>query len=84
MNCRRGCGACCIAISISSPIPGMPEGKPSGVRCIHLDANNDCQLFGSLKRPDICGKFQAVEWVCGSNRVEATGLIYELENLTRK
>ncbi|MDP3170542.1 MAG: YkgJ family cysteine cluster protein, partial [Polaromonas sp.] len=24
MNCRPGCGACCIAPSISSPIPGMP------------------------------------------------------------
>lgn len=26
-ECRPGCGACCIAPSISSPIPGMPEGK---------------------------------------------------------
>jgi Fe-S-cluster containining protein len=32
MNCRLGCGACCIAPSISSPIPGMPQGKPAGVR----------------------------------------------------
>ncbi|MGI5837047.1 MAG: YkgJ family cysteine cluster protein, partial [Chloroflexota bacterium] len=24
MKCRIGCGACCIAISISSPVPGMP------------------------------------------------------------
>ncbi|MDW3636530.1 YkgJ family cysteine cluster protein, partial [Vibrio sp. Vb0667] len=24
MDCRLGCGACCIAPSISSPIPGMP------------------------------------------------------------
>ncbi|MDM6904545.1 YkgJ family cysteine cluster protein, partial [Enterobacter hormaechei] len=24
MNCRIDCGACCIAPSISSPIPGMP------------------------------------------------------------
>ncbi|MGR5456700.1 YkgJ family cysteine cluster protein, partial [Vibrio alfacsensis] len=30
MDCRLGCGACCIAPSISSPIPGMPNGKPSG------------------------------------------------------
>ncbi|MCC6439509.1 MAG: YkgJ family cysteine cluster protein, partial [Rhodanobacteraceae bacterium] len=26
MSCRSGCGACCIAPSISSPIPGMPNG----------------------------------------------------------
>lgn len=30
-ECRPGCGACCIAPSISSPIPGMPEGKAAGV-----------------------------------------------------
>ncbi|HHT9111107.1 MAG TPA: YkgJ family cysteine cluster protein, partial [Candidatus Brocadiaceae bacterium] len=23
MDCKAGCGACCIALSISSPIPGM-------------------------------------------------------------
>ncbi|HBO0679766.1 TPA: YkgJ family cysteine cluster protein, partial [Pseudomonas aeruginosa] len=23
MQCRAGCGACCIAPSISSPLPGM-------------------------------------------------------------
>lgn len=27
MDCRPGCGACCIAPSITSPIPGMPHGK---------------------------------------------------------
>jgi len=27
IDCRSGCGACCIAPSISSPIPGMPNGK---------------------------------------------------------
>ena len=31
MNRRPGCGACCIAPSISSPIPGMPHGKAVGV-----------------------------------------------------
>ncbi|MCF5019628.1 YkgJ family cysteine cluster protein, partial [Pseudomonas lactis] len=29
MKCREGCGACCIAPSISSPLPGMPQGKPA-------------------------------------------------------
>ena len=31
LACRDGCGACCIAPSISSPIPDMPAGKPAGV-----------------------------------------------------
>ncbi|QSA20024.1 YkgJ family cysteine cluster protein, partial [Vibrio furnissii] len=42
MDCRLGCGACCIAPSISSPIPGMPNGKPAGTRCIQLNENNLC------------------------------------------
>ncbi|EQA7518310.1 YkgJ family cysteine cluster protein, partial [Shigella flexneri] len=25
MECRPGCGACCTAPSIFSPIPGMPD-----------------------------------------------------------
>ena len=37
MICRSGCGACCLAPSISTPIPGMPQGKPAGVRCVQLD-----------------------------------------------
>ena len=36
MKCRPGNGACCIAPSISSPIPGMPNDKPAGVPCIQL------------------------------------------------
>ena len=41
MDCRLGCGACCISPSISSPIPGMPKGKPAGERCIQL---NDIEI----------------------------------------
>ncbi|MEI0618555.1 YkgJ family cysteine cluster protein, partial [Pseudomonas aeruginosa] len=51
MQCRAGCGACCIAPSISSPLPGMPAGKPAGVRCLHLDENHLCGLFGRPERP---------------------------------
>ena len=54
MKCRVGCGACCIAPSISSYIPGMPNGKPAGVRCIQLDENNYCKLFERSERPAVC------------------------------
>ncbi|MCF8007898.1 MAG: hypothetical protein K9K84_10865 [Methylovulum sp.] len=37
MSCRIGCGACCIAPSISSTLPLHPHGKAAGVRCLHLD-----------------------------------------------
>ena len=73
MACRLGCGACCIAPSISSPIPGMPNGKKAGERCIQLDENNLCKLFG-----DDSATFD----VCGSTNAEALALITKLEQLT--
>ena len=82
MECRAGCGACCIALSISSPIPGMPEGKPAGVRCVQLDDDNLCRIFGRPERPVVCGSFMADPQVCGSSNAEAMQLIAELERLT--
>ncbi|MDP2747765.1 YkgJ family cysteine cluster protein [Pseudomonas sp.] len=82
MNCRAGCGACCIAPSISSPIPGMPDGKPAGVRCVQLDANNYCLIFGQPERPSVCSAFHAAEYVCGSTTAEALQLIGWLEQST--
>ncbi len=82
MNCRLGCGACCIAPSITTPIPGMPEGKPAGVRCIQLNDGNLCKLFGKAERPVVCGQFAATEDVCGGNSEEALWLISSLEQAT--
>jgi Fe-S-cluster containining protein len=79
MDCRVGCGACCIAPSISSPIPGMPEGKPGGVRCVQLDENNHCQLFGQSSRPGVCLNFQASEEFCGHSNETALQRITLLE-----
>jgi len=82
LKCRLGCGACCIAPSISSAIPGMPGGKPAGVRCVQLDENNLCRLFGQPERPAVCGQFQAEESVCGKDSAEALKIITELERIT--
>ncbi|MGS0681022.1 YkgJ family cysteine cluster protein [Shewanella sp. 125m-7] len=82
MNCRLGCGACCIAPSITTPIPGMPDGKPAGVRCIQLDDGNLCKLFGQALRPVVCGSFAATEDVCGKTNAEALWLISSLEAAT--
>ena len=82
MKCRPGCGACCIASSISSPIPGMPNGKPAGVRCIHLSADHLCLLYGDPRRPQICIDFQAMPDVCGSSREEAMRLLEAMERET--
>ena len=64
-SCRMGCAACCIAPSISSPIPGMPHGKPAGVRCIQLDLDNKCQLFGLEERPLVCKQLTPSPEMCG-------------------
>ena len=82
MKCRVGCGACCIAQSISSPIPGMPDGKPAGIRCVQLDAGQLCQLYGDPRRPQVCIDFQAMPDVCGSSREEALRLLAAMERET--
>ncbi len=82
MECRLGCGACCIAPSISSPIPGMPQGKRAGERCIQLSSDNLCTIFGQSHRPDVCGQFSATIDVCGGSNEEAMWLIKSLEQLT--
>uniref|UniRef100_UPI002FCD3E31 YkgJ family cysteine cluster protein n=1 Tax=Parendozoicomonas callyspongiae TaxID=2942213 RepID=UPI002FCD3E31 len=82
MSCRVGCGACCISPSISTPIPGMPNGKPAGVRCIQLDDKNLCRLFGKPERPAVCGKFAPDSLTCGESSEEAMLRILELEQLT--
>ncbi|WP_284644710.1 YkgJ family cysteine cluster protein [Paenibacillus silviterrae] len=82
MECRIGCAACCIAVSISSPIPGMPEGKPAGVRCTQLTQDNKCKLFGKPERPAVCSGLQASEEMCGVSNEDAYAYLERLERLT--
>ena len=82
MDCRRGCGACCIAPSINLPIPGMPAGKPAGVRCVQLDENNACRLFGRAERPGLCEQFLPEPEVCGDDREQALQNLTVLEKVT--
>jgi uncharacterized protein len=82
MICRSGCGACCIAPSISSPIPGMPEGKPAGVRCVQLDEQLRCKLFGDPRRPAVCVSLQPSMEMCGATRENAIVFLSRLEALT--
>jgi uncharacterized protein len=81
-ECRVGCGACCIAPSISSPIPGMPEGKPAGVRCIQLTEDNRCKLFGLPERPAVCVRLRPHPEMCGSTADEALAYLIHLEAIT--
>ena len=79
MDCRLGCGACCTAPSISSPIPGMPLGKPAGVRCVQLMADQRCAIFGRPERPACCGGLQPSVEMCGGTRGAAMLWLDRLE-----
>ncbi len=83
MQCRAGCGACCIAPSISSPIPGMSGGKPAGARCVHLTPDNLCGIFGRSDRPPVCGALKPSKEMCGENFGEAYAHLAKLEIVTR-
>ncbi len=81
--CRPGCAACCIAPSISSPIPGLPEGKPAGLACPALDSQGLCILYGDPRRPPVCSSLRADPEMCGTSREEALAYLARLEELTR-
>ncbi|MGH0045926.1 YkgJ family cysteine cluster protein [Enterobacter cloacae] len=82
MDCRPDCGACCTAPSISSPIPGMPEGKPANTRCVQLSETNLCMIFGSPLRPKVCSGLQPSTEMCGNTRAQAMTYLLNLEALT--
>jgi Fe-S-cluster containining protein len=81
-SCRTGCGACCIAPSISSAIPGMPQGKPAGVRCVQLTDLNHCKLFGRPERPAVCVSLRPNVQMCGTSDTEAFAMLTMLEQVT--
>ena len=82
ITCRMGCAACCIAPSISSPIPEMPNGKAAGVRCVQLDTEGLCKIFGQPERPAVCSSLKATASMCGASTGEAMAYLTELERLT--
>lgn len=82
MDCRPNCGACCTAPSISSAIPGMPNGKPAGVRCVQLADDNRCKIFGQPERPACCGGLQPSLEMCGGDREAAMIWLGDLERAT--
>jgi Fe-S-cluster containining protein len=83
VNCREGCGACCIAPSISSPIPGMPHGKPANVRCVQLMADSRCAIFGDAARPAVCASLRPSPSMCGLTRDDAMKHLSALERATQ-
>ncbi|MDQ9170107.1 YkgJ family cysteine cluster protein [Oxalobacteraceae bacterium R-40] len=71
-----------MAPSISSPIPGMPDGKPAGVPCIQLDNEGRCRIFGKPERPAVCSSLQPSTEMCGTGKAEALLYLSQLDRLT--
>lgn len=74
--CRPGCGACCIAPSISS------LNKPAGAVCTHLDADMLCGIFGTAARPACCSGLRPSDEMCGDSREHALAWLGKLEKAT--
>ncbi|MCP1440369.1 Fe-S-cluster containining protein [Erwinia persicina] len=82
MQCRASCGACCTAPSISTPIPGMPDGKPANTPCVQLDEQQRCKIFTSPLRPSVCGSLKPDAEMCRNSREEAMVWLLDLEKQT--
>jgi hypothetical protein len=81
--CRPECAACCIAPSITSPLPGMPNGKPAGVPCVQLDDELCCKVFGQPHRPAFCAGLKPSAEMCGDSREQALDWLTQMELATR-
>jgi len=54
----------------------------SGIRCINLDNNNMCLLFGKKERPKICIALIPMKEMCGNNYLEAIQYLEKIEKET--
>ena len=71
-----------MALSISTPFPGMPQGKPAGVPCLHLTSRYACALYGHPQRPPCCDGLRPSLEMCGESREEALAYLAALEAAT--
>lgn len=60
----------------------MPNGKPAGVRCVQLSAENRCLLFGKPERPAFCVGLKASPDMCGETSAQAFEYLISLEHIT--
>ncbi len=85
--CRPGCGACCIAPSISTAIPlsdgRLLQHKPAGLPCPQLDGHQRCGLFGQPTRPAVCASLKPSAEMCGRSVDEALHWLARLERETQ-
>ena len=61
----------------------MPHGKPAGVRCVQLGADERCALFGRPDRPAVCAGLRPSVEMCGESRGQAIRWLNALDLATR-
>jgi hypothetical protein len=57
----------------------MPDGKPAGMRCVQLDDQQRCRLFGRPERPTVCISLLPSQPMCGQSREQALAWLGQLE-----
>jgi len=60
----------------------MPYGKPAGIRCIQLDQDDRCLIFGHPQRPAVCASLRPEPTMCGENREQALFWLQHMDALT--
>jgi hypothetical protein len=60
----------------------MPAGKPADTRCVQLDHDDRCRLFGQPERPAVCASLRPSDEMCGSTREQALAWLRQLESAT--
>ncbi len=60
----------------------MPGGKPAGMRCVQLDPDNRCLIFGRPERPAVCSGLLPSPEMCGDGQAHAMRFLAQLELLT--
>jgi hypothetical protein len=61
----------------------MPHGKPAGVRCVQLDDDARCRIFGQPERPAVCGRLMPSAEMCGASAAGALVWLARLELATQ-
>ena len=59
------------------------NGKPAGMRCVQLDDDARCRIFGRPERPTVCASLRPSPAMCGDSRAHAMRWLAFMEQATQ-
>lgn len=59
------------------------NGKPAGMRCVQLDDDARCRIFGRPERPTVCASLRPSPAMCGDSRAHAMRWLALMEQATQ-